>query len=443
MKTAQTWHPMWMVALTLSLFSLVGGSDSRAEDDARLKTFRGQTMGTTYMVKVFDVPADVETSSLRIVIDAELRRVNDEMSTYLKTSQISKFNASTSTDWFPVSASFVEVVEFAQRVARKTDGAFDVTIGPLVDAWNFGPSRQETAVPDPDTLATATESVGYQELHVRKDPPALKKTVPTLAVDLSAIAKGHGVDRVVQRLDDLGIHNVFVEIGGEVRTSGDKAGSPWKVGIQAPDVSREMVMLGHPMSTDGGNDQSMATSGDYRNYFESDGVRYSHTIDPRTSRPVTHRLASVSVVSDSCMAADAWATAINVLGPAAGLRLAEKEQLDVLVIKRQDDGYQLQGTGSLAQYAQSQAVVSETSNASTGSLFPIVLLTTLAFAGILCAMAVGVMFGRRSISGSCGGLANSRNQDGSVSCSLCSNPDDACRELRQRMARSTTDPEIS
>jgi thiamine biosynthesis lipoprotein len=182
----------------------------------------------------------------------------------------------------------------------------------------------------------------------------------------------------------------------------------------------------------------MATSGDYRNYFVADGRRYSHTIDPRTGKPIEHALASVSVIAPTCMAADAWATAINVLGAEKGLELAEREKLDVLLVSREGEGegLSLRGTGVLAQYAAPPEIAAEPDDAA-GKTWVVMLLTFTAFATLLFAMSVGVIFGRRAISGSCGGLSNQRNEDGSISCGLCSNPDDACKELRKRMRSET------
>ena len=386
-------------------------------------------MGTTYMVKLFDAPDFA--NPVEVLIDAELRRVNDEMSTYLTSSEISRFNVSESTDWFPVSESFARVVEAALDISQKTDGAFDITIGPLVDAWNFGPrTRGETpVVPPNETLQTLAQSIGYQKVGVRLDPPAIRKTVPTSEIDLSAIAKGHGVDRVIELLEAAGAKNAFVEIGGEVRTMGDKAGQPWKVGIQMPDAASDVVMIAHAMES--GKNNSMATSGDYRNHFELEGVRYSHTIDPVSLRPVTHNLASVTVVADTCMEADAWATAINVLGPVEGFEIAKQHDIDALVVSRTKAGYTIEGTGSLQQYVASEPV--EKAESISSGFLPVLLLTTCVLSVMLIAMAIGVIFGRKSISGSCGGLANERNEDGSVSCSMCSNPDNACRSLRRRM----------
>ena len=185
-----------------------------------------------------------------------------------KSSEISRFNASDSTDWFEVSKETALVVDFAQQVSRKTEGAFDVTVGPLVNAWSFGPDPQTRTIPDATRLR-GIGAIGWVRKIVRspRSSGAAKVTSRSCSVDLSAIAKGHGVDRVVQLLNDAGAKNVFVEIGGEVRTSGSKSGQWWKVGIQMPDAERDAVMIAHAMSTGAGNDQSMATSGDYRNFF--------------------------------------------------------------------------------------------------------------------------------------------------------------------------------
>ncbi len=402
-----------------------------AADEAAMVQFAGQTMGTTYSVKIFEPSNSDGIDDLRIAIDAVLRRVNDQMSTYLKSSEISRFNESDSTDWFDVSPEFAAVVETAQQVSAKTDGAFDITVGPLVNAWNFGPTPRTQVAPTVELIERLRESVGYRKLSVRREPPALKKSIPELKIDLSAIAKGHGVDRVAEFLNELGFEDVFVEIGGEVRTSGSKAGQWWKVGIQMPDAASDQWTIAHSLSTGAGDDQSMATSGDYRNFFEADGVRYSHTIDPRTGRPIEHNLASVSVVTERCGDADAWATALNVLGPDAGLEAAQREKLNALLISRTEDGFVPNGTGTLARYAQTQmATRGETVN---GSPWATMAITTIAFATILMAMAVGVIFGRKAISGSCGGIANKANDDGSIACGLCSNPADACKELREKM----------
>ena len=419
-----------LMSLALFCFFFIALS-SQTVSSEELMEFRGQTMGTTYSVKVappHELPDDVALD-----IDAELRSVNDQMSTYLRSSEISKFNDSPSTDWFDVSAETARVVAFAQRVSRDTDGAFDVTVGPLVDAWSFGPAPRSRRVPSDAKIDDLRGRIGYQKLSVREDPPAIKKATPELRIDLSAIAKGHGVDRVVALLLRSGAENVFVEIGGEVRAFGQKPEGPWKVGIQDPAFAENRPTIAYPLV-----DRSIATSGDYRNFFEIDGVRYSHTIDPRTGRPVTHDLASVSVLADTCMAADAWATAVNVVGAEEGLRLAERNDLDALVFRQTPDGFASQGVGVLADYQNEdaeQAPLVDRKDAYR-QILSLAFVSTIFLGIVVTGMAVGVMFGRKSIGGSCGGLANQQNEDGSTSCSLCSNPSDACKELREKMEQN-------
>ncbi|MCC9601721.1 FAD:protein FMN transferase [Stieleria sp. JC731] len=421
-------------------------SNVRAQDvsGTEIRQFNGATMGTSYMVKVIGI-SDVSDDSIKLAIDAELRQVNDEMSTYIKASEISRFNDTESTDWFPVSRPFAEVVGFAQKVSKATDGAFDVTVGPLVDAWSFGPSERTQTVPSAEQIQTIRKQVGYEKLESRLDPPALRKSVPGLRIDLSSIAKGHGVDRVIERVKTLGAESAFVEIGGEVRTIGEKPDGPWRVGIQLPDAKQETVMVAHPMEPTEKAGNSMATSGDYRNFFMVDGKRYSHTIDPRTAKPIEHNLASITVVAPSCMAADAWATALSVVGTDAALKLADENELNVLLAQRNENDFALFATGNLTAYVETNDEQSngvsdapETAETDEKSMFTEVVAITIlsfgVFSILLFAMAVGVIFGRKQISGSCGGLNSQTNPDGSTSCSLCSNPSDACRELREKMA---------
>ncbi|WP_162006540.1 FAD:protein FMN transferase [Roseimaritima sediminicola] len=300
---------------------------------------RGRTMGTTYSVKIASPPPTLP-EAWQLQVDAELRRVNDQMSTYLKSSELSRFNRSQSTDWFEVSPETAEVVQYALEVSRLTEGAFDVTVAPLINAWSFGPEQRTNQPPSEATLQRLLDQVGYQSLEARLEPPALRKGKPELTVDLSAIAKGHGVDRVVDLLAGFGCEHLFVEIGGEVRVAGGRGDRDWGIGVQQPDGQSNQIMTALPLA-----DGAVATSGDYRNFFEADGQRFSHTIDPRSGRPVQDPLASVSVMANNCMKADAWATAINVLGHREGLRVAREQQLDVMLIVREGDGYVSVKTG--------------------------------------------------------------------------------------------------
>lgn len=441
-------HVRWFAPLLALVLLAVGQAAATDVDQRPMRQARGQTMGTVYDVKIFDPPADLP-EDWKSVVDRELRRVNDQMSTYLESSELSRFNQSDSTQWFGVSSETARVVSRALQIHEASDGAFDVTIFPLVSAWHFGPGERTNAPPTQARIDQLLPLVGSQWLEVRHDPPALRKQRSELTVDLSAIAKGHGVDRVVGLLRNLGATNVFVDIGGDLRVTGDKGGEPWRIGIQQPDVQGTVVAIAHPL-----RDAAMATSGDYRNFFEHQGRRYSHTIDPRTGRPVEHAVASVTVIAEDCMTADAWATALNVLGADAGMELAQRLGIDALMMVRDDDGgLTTLGSGSLASVAASDSAAAATNANPPGNPdqdanrdrqaenlptlqapgLRTAVTAAVFFLIVIVAMAIGVIFGRRSISGSCGGLAGQRDADGNTSCSLCSNPEEACQRLREKV----------
>ncbi len=292
-------------------------------------------MGTTYTVKVADAPTDLSQDQLQAAIERVLEKVNDQMSTYRADSELSKLNSNSSTQWIDSSADLLTVVEEALRVSRLTDGAFDITVGPLVNLWGFGPDKQENQVPTQQQITAAMSRVGYTKMSTRRSPPAIRKTRRDIYIDLSAIAKGYGVDKIAEHLESLGVHNYLVEIGGDLRAKGHNAeGTPWKIGIEKPVPEQRAVQLIIQLQ-----DQGMATSGDYRNFFEKDGQRFSHTINPRNGMPITHNLASVTVLSPTAMGADAMATALLVMGPETGYMLAKRERLAAYFINRTADGF--------------------------------------------------------------------------------------------------------
>ena len=317
----------WRWVFPILLSALVGCQD-------QLVTISGPTMGTTFQVKIVQSEITMDLDVLEREINARLTEVNRQMSTYRDNSEISQFNRARSTDWFGVSSDFAYVLHIAREISTWSDGAFDVTIGPLVNLWGFGPSAIPDRVPSPDSIEAAKTLVGYKKIRVDLSAPAIKKEIPEVYCDLSAIAKGFGVDRVASYLDSLGINRYFIEIGGELRTKGhNHLRQLWRIGIASPAGQGELqkaIAL---------NNMSMATSGDYHNYFERDGVRYSHTIDPRTGQPITHALASVTVLHKSCAYADGLATAINVMGPETGFAYAEKRNLAVFIIVRQGNRF--------------------------------------------------------------------------------------------------------
>ena len=293
----------------------------------------GNTMGTTYRVKWLSNQGTEETQEIRAGIDKQLEDVNRWMSTYLPDSELSRFNRSAGDGWFAVSAATAEVVTEALRIADLTQGAFDPTIGPLVDLWGFGSSEDRIEPPSDQEIATIIDEIGFEQLEVRADPLGLRKESAASEVDLSAIAKGYAVDRVASLLAGYGVGDFMVEVGGEVRAQGHSlADRPWRIAIERPHIDKPMAQQVVPLSN-----LAMATSGTYRNYFDAGGRRYSHTIDPASGWPIAHQTISVTVIHPSCMTADALATALLVLGAERGLRIAEQNGLAALFMREKDD----------------------------------------------------------------------------------------------------------
>lgn len=285
-------------------------------------TITAPTMGTQYTVKLYDVPAGTSEAELKTGIESQLNQINSAMSTWQDDSELSRFNQNESTDWFEVSPETASVVAEAIRIHKLSSGAFDVTVNPLLKLWGFGPYGRPEKTPSAAQIAAVQPVIGSDKIEVRTDPPALRKTHPSAQIVLSGIAKGYAVDRVADWLTEQQIATFLVEIGGEVRAKGTKPdGMPWSIGIEKPTPDQRSVQRVIQLSN-----RALATSGDYRNFYEEAGQRYSHTIDPRTGKPITHRLAAVSVVAESCMTVDAIATALMVLGPEAGYNLAVEQK---------------------------------------------------------------------------------------------------------------------
>jgi thiamine biosynthesis lipoprotein len=254
------------------------------------------------------------------------------MSTYDTNSELSRFNAHADTIAVPVSAPLASVLAQALAVHQASGGSFDVTVGPLVDVWGFGPATRDTIVPNAAELDSIGQFVGSDKLQLRGG--MLTKSDARVRVDLSAIAKGYGVDVVSDFLIARGLANHLVEIGGELRARGvNVRGEPFRVGIEEPDPDRIRVRLAVAL-----DNRALASSGNYRNFYEVGGVRYSHTLDPITRRPTQHRLLAVSVLHSECALADAWATALMAAGPDGAWALAEANGLDVLLLIDGGDG---------------------------------------------------------------------------------------------------------
>ena len=322
-------------ALAIILLLGLTGCDSGPE----IIKISGTKMGTSYHITlVADQPAPADLAER---IDAALDVVDQSMSTYKGQSQISRFNRLLSNDQQSISAEFAEVLAVSKLVWEQSGGAFDPTVGPLVDLWGFGPVATDDRIPNEQALAKALDEIGFE--HVQSEGRILTKTKP-VRLDLSAVAKGYGVDKVAQLLEMLALPDYLVEVGGEMRVSGvNPDGNPWRVAIEMPSLMPQVqrVIALH--------DGAVATSGDYRNYFERDGLRYSHTIDPRTGRPITHSLASVTVLAKTCAEADAWATALMVLGEEQGMALAEKLNLAVYMLVADGADYSAQSSSEFTR----------------------------------------------------------------------------------------------
>jgi thiamine biosynthesis lipoprotein len=323
------------IILCFIVISLTGCEQATKDKNQQLVIFSGLTMGTTYTVKINSPESKLDRAVVAEQINLRLNKVNDQMSTYLETSDLSLFNRSKSEDWIEIPAELYSVIKESLIINELSNNSFDVTIGPVVNLWGFGPDKQSTIIPDETTIDEALQRVGSHNIHLGAETYTIRKDNPELYIDLSAIAKGFAVDLIANYLDELMLNHYMVEIGGEIKTKGNNPNNKiWQIGIEKPLDDQRTVQTIVALDNTG-----MATSGDYRNYFEKDGIRYSHTIDPSTGKPITHKLASVTVLHPSAMTADAMATALLVLGPEQGLELAVKENIAALFLVREKDNF--------------------------------------------------------------------------------------------------------
>ncbi len=305
-------------------------------------TVSGSTMGTTYQVKVA-TDQSLDKKALEIELESELTLINRIMSTWRHDSNLSVFNRSPIGQPMPVPDELIRVLQLSNLIHQISDGAFDVSIGPLVNLWGFGPDAVSDGIPTEARIDEALLQTGINHLHIQNG--TLTRQID-LQIDLSGIAKGYAVDRISQLLSRKGLENHLVEIGGELKARGvNDRRIHWLIAIEKPAGLESSIFRTLPL-----DDLAMATSGEYRHYREIDGKRYSHTIDPRTGKPVTHHLASVTVIHESAAMADGFATAINVLGPDDGMSLAIKQKLSVLFIIKSVNGFVEKRSPSMDAY---------------------------------------------------------------------------------------------
>lgn len=309
-------------------------------------SFSGRTMGTTYEVQIAGVGVtESEVQILQAMVDNELEAVNASMSTYIPDSEISIFNKTDAGLWIPLGSRFRSVLNRSDQINRLTNGAFDPTLGPLINLWGFGAQSGTEDLPTESEIKSALQEMGFDQLEVGDQ--GIRKNLQGLKINLSAIAKGYGVDRVAALLKAEGFDNIYVEIGGEVVCTGvNGKGIPWRIGIQVPSFDAlesytKVVEL---------SNAALATSGDYRNYSISESGLRHHILDPRTGRPASHTLASVSVITDDCMSADAFATALFVMGTEEGFEWVKTQKgVEALFIDRGENAFEFTFTDGFKQ----------------------------------------------------------------------------------------------
>lgn len=334
------------VAFILLLFFLyISGCGNDSSRVAPL-TLGGLTMGTTYTLKINEPAIQLSAEKINADVENILIDVNKKMSTYIDDSELSLINKAISREWIPVSADLHQLISDATRISELTVGSFDITIGPLVNLWGFGPPAQSQKIPNDAEISAALARTGFKNINLRSSPTALQKTIADIYIDLSGIAKGYGVDKIAEYLEQQNINNYMVEIGGEIRASGvNEVNFAWRIGIEKPVSGQRAVQRIIKL-----NNIAMATSGDYRNYFEENGKRYSHTIDPQTGRPITHALVSVTVLHKSTTWADALATGFLVMGRESAYKIATQQNLAVLFIEKTENGFTESYTDAFSGY---------------------------------------------------------------------------------------------
>ena len=305
-------------------------------------------MGTTYNVTVIDNPLSLSKENLKKRIEETLNEVNEKMSNWYDQSEINMINNDNRGEPIDLSQELFDVINISTDIHNRSNGAFDITAAPLINLWGFGPNKSERKIPSVSEVNAALEMVGQTRL-LKLIPGLnqLKKRNSEVSINLSAIAKGYGIDRIARTLREEKIQNFLVEIGGDLITSGtNKNGNAWSIGIESPKGGRQIVQYVIKIK-----DQAMATSGDYKNFFEKNGIRYSHIIDPKTGYPIRHKTLSVTVLSNSAALADGWATAMLVLGKNDGMIVANKLDIPVFFISSHEKTFITAGSEEFKKIA--------------------------------------------------------------------------------------------
>jgi FAD:protein FMN transferase len=314
------------IGILFLLAVLIGGCDNSLTPHL----LGGKTMGTTYSIQYYGAAKP----ALNEQVNTLLTQLDNSLSTYKQNSDVSRFNAAEANQWFSVSPITAKIVIAAQKISRASNGAFDITVGPLVDLWGVGAEASLLKVPSETEIKKRLQYVGYELIEVKQSPPALKKYHHQTAIDLSSIAKGYAIDEVASLLDKQGIDSWLIEIGGEIRARGKKpGGNDWKIAIEHPFSDTHSVQKIIPL-----NNLAIATSGDYRNFFEHNNVRYSHSINPQNGWPVPNTIGSVSVLRADAMTADAWATAMLILGEQEAIKHSINNDLAISMTARNKAG---------------------------------------------------------------------------------------------------------
>ncbi|WP_232522357.1 FAD:protein FMN transferase [Marinimicrobium alkaliphilum] len=336
--------------LFLGLALVLAGCDRGGDELRDMRRFSGSTMGTYYSITVVAEEGEeltLDEHELLEAIDAKFVLINEHMSTYIDDSELMMLNAAPVGEWLDLSEPMARVLAVSEKVSERSEGRFDITVMPLVNLWGFGPDPSVAEPPPAEAIEERLDQLGFRYLELDGEHHRLRKN-RAVTMDLSGVAKGYGADWMGEFLASQGFDNYLVEIGGDIAASGVSArGDAWRIAIEQPSQLQQQVRAIVNLS-----DVGLATSGDYRNYFERDGRRYSHTIDPLTGYPIDHRLASVSVIAPTAAEADAWSTAIMVAGPDAGMALAELEQLAIYMIIRDGDDYTDRFSSAFSAYLE-------------------------------------------------------------------------------------------